>query len=119
MSPHLVIITSNSKIFRTDCPNGKLTRAHLRNLVRQLFPEGNLYLGRNKNLIFSHSGNAENFVKHILRVFDTDGNDFLDFKEFLMAMDICNCQTSKADYPWCCIRVGCSSGKAELGFQAL
>ena len=30
-----------------------------------------------------------------MRVFDTDGNDYLDFKEFLMAMDISNCQTSK------------------------
>ena len=40
-----------------------------------------------------YEGDAENFVKHILRVFDTDGNDFLDFKEFLMAMNICNCHT--------------------------
>ena len=38
---------------------------------------------------------AEIFVCHIMRVFDTDGNDFLDFKEFLMAMDISNCQTSE------------------------
>ena len=30
-----------------------------------------------------------------MRVFDTDGNDYLDFKEFLMAMDISNCQTSE------------------------
>ena len=30
-----------------------------------------------------------------MTVFDTDGNDYLDFKEFLMAMDISNCQTSK------------------------
>ena len=41
------------------------------------------------------AGDAANLVKHIMRVFDTDGNDFLDFKEFLMAMDIANCQTSK------------------------
>ena len=40
-----------------------------------------------------YEGDAENFVKHILRVFDTDGNDFLDFKEFLMAMNISNCHT--------------------------
>ena len=41
------------------------------------------------------AGEADTFVRHIMRVFDTDGNDFLDFKEFLMAMDISNCQTSK------------------------
>ena len=49
-----------------------------RDMVRQLYP----------------AGDAEVFVKHIMRVFDTDGNDFLDFKEFLMAMDISNCQSS-------------------------
>ena len=48
-------------------------------MVRQLYP----------------AGEADTFVRHIMRVFDTDGNDFLDFKEFLMAMDISNCQTSK------------------------
>ena len=47
-------------------------------MVRQLYP----------------AGDAEVFVRHIMRVFDTDGNDFLDFKEFLMAMDISNCQSS-------------------------
>ena len=40
-------------------------------------------------------GNAENFVNHILRIFDTDGNDFLSFKEFLLAMDIANCSTGR------------------------
>ena len=50
-----------------------------RDMVRQLYP----------------AGEADTFVRHIMRVFDTDGNDFLDFKEFLMAMDISNCQTSK------------------------
>ena len=49
-----------------------------RDMVRQLYP----------------AGEADTFVRHIMRVFDTDGNDFLDFKEFLMAMDISNCQTS-------------------------
>ena len=34
-------------------------------------------------------------IKEAFDLFDTDGNDFLDFKEFLMAMDISNCQTSR------------------------
>ena len=38
---------------------------------------------------------AENFVKHILRIFDSDGNNFLSFKEFLLAMSIANCETNK------------------------
>ena len=52
-------------------------------MVRQLYP----------------AGEADTFVRHIMRVFDTDGNDFLDFKEFLMAMDISNCQTSEPLHP--------------------
>ena len=35
------------------------------------------------------------FCKHILRIFDTDGNGFLDFKEFLMAMDISQCESGQ------------------------
>ena len=37
--------------------------------------------------------NAESFVKHLLRIFDLDGNGFLDFKEFLVAMDISRCSS--------------------------
>ena len=43
-----------------------------------------------------YSGNADIFCKHILRIFDCDGNDYLDFKEFLMAMDIAKCDSGKA-----------------------
>ena len=39
------------------------------------------------------SGNAEDFCRHTFRVFDRDGNDMLDFKEFLMAIDIATCET--------------------------
>ena len=40
-------------------------------------------------------GDADMFCKHILRIFDTDGNGFLDFKEFLMAMDISQCESGQ------------------------
>ena len=30
---------------------------------------------------------------HIFRIFDGDGNNFLDFKEFLMAIDVANRDT--------------------------
>ena len=67
------------------------------------------------------TGDAENFVNHILRIFDTDGNDFLSFKEFLLAMDIANCSTSELksssfEPPLTNL---CSPGKAQLGIQAL
>ena len=34
---------------------------------------------------------------HVFRIFDSDGNDFLDFKEFLMAIDIANRDTGQVE----------------------
>ena len=63
--------------FRKECPDGKLTRHHLRALFQKVFPDGN----------------ASKITSHVFRIFDSDGNDFLDFKEFLMAIDIANRDT--------------------------
>ena len=67
-------------------------------MVRQLYPEGDAqtFVGENF-LIYLYFQKYKIILKpgHIMRVFDTDGNDYLDFKEFLMAMDISNCQTSE------------------------
>ena len=35
-----------------------------------------------------------------MRIFDSDGNGFLDFKEFLMAIDIASCQTEESKLAW-------------------
>ena len=35
-----------------------------------------------------------------MRIFDCDGNGFLDFKEFLMAIDIATCQTEESKLVW-------------------
>ena len=41
----------------------------------------------------SSVGNATKITSHIFRIFDSDGNDYLDFKEYLMAIDIANRDT--------------------------
>ena len=43
----------------------------------------------------SCSGNASKITSHIFRIFDSDGNDVLDFKEFLLAIDIANRETGE------------------------
>ena len=35
-----------------------------------------------------------------MRIFDSDGNGFLDFKEFLMAINIATCQTEESKLAW-------------------
>jgi Ca2+-binding EF-hand superfamily protein len=35
-----------------------------------------------------------------MRIFDSDGNDYLDFKEFLLAMDIATCDTEESKLKW-------------------
>ena len=45
-------------------------------------------------------GNASKICSHIFRIFDSDGNDYLDFKEYLMAIDIANRDTGqRSDTP--------------------
>ena len=45
-------------------------------------------------------GDGYKFSKHILRIFDSDGNGFLDFKEFLLALDIATCTTEQNRLEW-------------------
>ena len=50
-----------------ECPSGKLSKAHLQRLFKRVFPVGD----------------SENFCDYIFRLFDDDGNNVLEFKEFL------------------------------------
>ena len=51
-------------------------------------------------LKFFYLGDGDKFSKHIMRIFDSDGNDYLDFKEFLLAVDIATCQTEASKLAW-------------------
>ena len=72
------------KGFRTECPNGHLAKSHLSMLFNKVFPEGN----------------SSVFTNHIFRIFDKDNNGFLDFKEFLMAIDVTSCKTTEDKMKW-------------------
>ncbi|XP_023337528.1 uncharacterized protein LOC111708396 [Eurytemora carolleeae] len=77
-------IISWFKRFRLECPDGRLSRTHLRELFQKVFPDGN----------------SSKITGHIFRIFDSDGNDFLDFKEFLMAIDVANRDTDEDKLKW-------------------
>ena len=58
--------------FMTECPSGKLSKTHLQRLFKRVFPVGD----------------SENFCDYIFRLFDDDGNNVLEFKEFLQVSSI-------------------------------
>ena len=50
--------------------------------------------------LFFPSGNAEQFCDHVFRTFDTDKNGFIDFKEFLLAIDVTSAGTPEEKLKW-------------------
>ena len=45
-------------------------------------------------------GNGSTFANNIFRIFDKDNNGFMDFKEFLMALDVTTCKTREEKLEW-------------------
>lgn len=60
------------KGFMRDCPGGQLSRQKFLEVYSEFFP----------------NGNAEGFCEHVFRTFDTDSGGTIDFKEFLLAINI-------------------------------
>ena len=60
------------KGFLVDCPEGKLSPTAFLKIYTKCFP----------------SGNANEFCEHVFRTFDSDQNGFVDFREFLLAIDV-------------------------------
>ena len=72
------------KGFKQDCPKGRLTPAEFVEMYKMFFP----------------NGNAEQFCDHVFRIIDTDNNGFIEFKEFLLAIDETSTGTEEAKCKW-------------------
>merc|ERR1719430_1650313 len=72
------------KGFMVDCPGGKLSPASFMKIYSQCFP----------------AGNAKEFCEHVFRTFDSDKNGFVDFKEFLLAIDVTSSGTPEEKLNW-------------------
>ncbi|XP_014679315.1 PREDICTED: neuronal calcium sensor 2-like, partial [Priapulus caudatus] len=67
-----------------DCPNGQLTRKKFLEVYKQFFP----------------SGNAETFCDHVFRTFDQDNSGSIDFREFLLAINVTSSGTPEQKLKW-------------------
>jgi len=72
------------KGFMRDCPSGQLTRNKFLEVYSGFFPEGN----------------AEKFCEHVFRTFDADNSGKIDFKEFLLAINITSAGKPEEKLEW-------------------
>ena len=70
--------------FMKDFPNGRLSQEHFYDMYKMLIP----------------NGNAEMFCKHAFRTFDTDHNGYIDFLEFLLAINITSAGSPEEKLKW-------------------
>ena len=72
------------KGFMKDCPEGKLSPPMFIKIYGKCFP----------------CGNAEEFCAHVFRTFDSDKNGTIDFKEFLLAIDVTSSGSPEEKLNW-------------------
>ena len=70
--------------FLRDCPTGKMTQEQFIDMYKMMIPEGN----------------TEKFCKHVFRTFDTDNNGYIDFLEFLLAINITSTGKPEEKLKW-------------------
>ena len=77
-------ITEWYRGFKQDCPEGRLTPNAFLAIYSKCFPKIN----------------AKKFCEHVFRTFDTDKNGFIDFKEFLLAIDVTSSGSAEKKLSW-------------------
>jgi Ca2+-binding EF-hand superfamily protein len=67
-----------------DCPNGKLSPAMFIEMYRMFFP----------------GGDPRRFCENVFRTFDSDRSGHIDFKEFLLAIDVTSAGSPREKLLW-------------------
>merc|ERR1712210_409484 len=69
---------------KQDCPDGHLTKDNFMKIYSKCFP----------------GGCVSEFCDHVFRTFDSDKNGFIDFKEFLLAIDVTSSGSPEQKLNW-------------------
>jgi len=72
------------KGFIVDCPDGKLSPAAFMNIYSKCFL----------------NVNSQELCEHVFRTFDSDKNGYIDFKEFLLAIDVTSSGSAEEKLSW-------------------
>ena len=67
------------KWFNKECRNGQMTQEKFVDMYEMLFP----------------GGNAEQFCNYVFKTYDTDSIGYLDFKQFIIAIDMTNAESAE------------------------
>ena len=67
------------KWFKQECPNGHMSQEKFEEMYQ----------------LFFSNRNTEQFCDHVYKTFDTGDNGYLDFKEFILAIDMTNAETAE------------------------
>ncbi|XP_023229135.1 neuronal calcium sensor 2-like isoform X1 [Centruroides sculpturatus] len=70
--------------FKEDCPSGKVSEEKFAEMYKSLFDRGD----------------PRRFCHHVFRTFDADGNGFVDFKEFLLAVAVTSGGSAEERLRW-------------------
>lgn len=73
------IIKEWYKRFKQECPSDQMSQEKFNDMYKMFFP----------------GGNAEQFCEHVFKTFDADNTGYLDFKDFILAIDMTNAGTAE------------------------
>merc|ERR1719234_1084193 len=73
--------------FMNDCPDGRMSKEKMKEMFATTVSK-------------SKGNSGDQFVEQLFRVFDKDGDGGIDFKEFIIATDMCSSSDPEEKLRW-------------------